>query len=199
MEPTYKTIETSNSAEFKDRGSKFIGLCFPVNSKDDFKTCMATVKDLHPKADHFCFAYRIGFDGDNYRSSDAGEPSGTAGKPILGQIDSFELTLIVVVRYFGGTLLGVPGLINAYKTTSSLLLQTTPIIVKERTILYDLEFDYTKLNDVMKLIKQVRASIVKNNSSLFTQYQIEIPLQEKSFFEENISRVFGITWKRIAL
>src|SRR4051812_33732861 len=106
----YYTIERPATTELKERGSKFIAYAYPINSVDDFKNRLNELKKLHPKATHHCFAYRIGTDGNNFRVSDAGEPSGTAGKPILGQIDSRQLTniLVAVVRYFGGTLLGVP-------------------------------------------------------------------------------------------
>ncbi|HPG12861.1 MAG TPA: YigZ family protein [Chitinophagaceae bacterium] len=117
----FLTIEKSTTAEYKDRGSKFLAYAWPINDKDSFKEHLAAVKKEQPKASHHCFAYRIGTDGNNYRVSDDGEPSGTAGRPILGQIDSKELTnvLIIVVRYFGGTLLGVPGLIQAYKSAAA--------------------------------------------------------------------------------
>ncbi|MBL7721167.1 MAG: YigZ family protein, partial [Chitinophagaceae bacterium] len=125
----FKTIETTAMAEFRDRGSKFIAFIFPVSDVNDFKARLADIKKEHPKATHHCFAYRIGLDGTNFRVSDDGEPSGSAGRPILGQIDSKQLTnvLIIVVRYFGGTLLGVPGLINAYKSAAAMALQVTPV------------------------------------------------------------------------
>lgn len=128
----YNTIERFSTAEFKDRGSRFIAFAFAINNKEDFKTFHAQLKKEHPKANHHCFAYRLGIDGTNFRVSDDGEPSGSAGRPILGQIDSKQLTnvLIIVVRYFGGTLLGVPGLINAYKTSAALALQQTTVIQK---------------------------------------------------------------------
>jgi len=130
----YYTIERTTTAEFKDRGSKFIAFTFPLQTVDDFKKSLELIKKEHPKATHHCFAYRIGLDNNTYRVSDDGEPSGTAGKPILGQIDSKKLTniLVVVVRYFGGTLLGVPGLINAYKSAASLALQVTPVVQKPK-------------------------------------------------------------------
>src|SRR5712671_5172305 len=117
----YYTIEKDGTAEFKDRGSKFIGYAFPISSVDGFKEKLNVAKKLHPKATHHCFAYRLGLDGNTFRVSDDGEPSGSAGRAILGQLDSRQVTnvLIIVVRYFGGTLLGVPGLINAYKTAAS--------------------------------------------------------------------------------
>ena len=160
----FYTIEKTASAEFKDRGSQFIAFTFPLSSKDEFKIHLATVKNEHPKATHYCFAYRLGLDGNNFRSGDDGEPSGTAGKPILGQIDSRELTntLIIVVRYFGGSLLGVPGLINAYKTAASLALQVTPIVQKQVEIIYSLEYDYTLMNPVMTIIKQFNCKEASN-------------------------------------
>ena len=126
---TYYTIEKPSMAEFKDRGSKFIAYAFPIADAGEFKEKLAALKKEHPKAVHHCFAYRLGLDGTNFRVSDDGEPSGTAGRPILGQIDSKQLTnvLIIVVRYFGGTLLGVPGLINAYKTAAALALELPPL------------------------------------------------------------------------
>ena len=112
----YQTIEIQGTAEFTDRGSRFIAYTFPVTNAAMFKTILQSMKKKHPKASHYCFAYRLGLEGNVFRVSDDGEPSGTAGRPILGQIDSHELTdmCVIVVRYFGGTLLGVPGLINSY-------------------------------------------------------------------------------------
>ncbi len=172
----YYTIESSARAEFKDRGSKFIACAFPVQSVTDFKKCIESVKKEHPKATHHCFAYRLGLDGNTFRVNDDGEPSGTAGKPILGQIGSKQLTdiLIVVVRYFGGTLLGVPGLINAYKNAAALVLQTTPIVQKPIEIRYSLQFDYTVMNDVMHIIKQYNASVIEKEMNLFCRMVIGI-------------------------
>src|SRR3982750_246297 len=152
----YYTIDRPSQAEFKDRGSKFLAYVFPIQTTDEFKKRLKELKEEHPKAAHHCFAYRIGTDGNNFRSSDDGEPSGSAGKPILGQIDSRELSgiAVVVVRYFGGTLLGVPGLINAYKTVTSLALQLTPIIQKPVLLHYELQFDYTLMNEIMMVVKR---------------------------------------------
>ena len=173
----YFTIETNATAEFKDRGSRFIAYSFPIKNINDFKKNIQSLKKEHPKAVHHCFAYRLGIDGNNFRSSDDGEPSGTAGKPILGQIDSKELTdiLVVVVRYFGGTLLGVPGLINAYKTVTSLVLQCTPVSRKAIEILYELQFNYTEMNEVMRIIKQFNCSVYNNETQLFCKIKTGIP------------------------
>ncbi len=165
----YTTIEKPSNAEFKDRGSKFIAYAFPIETADDFKKQLQILKKEHPKAVHHCFAYRIGTDGNNFRSSDDGEPSGTAGKPILGQIDSKELVnvAVIVVRYWGGTLLGVPGLINAYKVSAAMALQITPIIQKQVELAYSIEFDYTQMNDVMMILKQFNCKIIAQEMQLF--------------------------------
>ena len=158
----YFTIEQPSTAEFKDRGSKFLAYAYPVQEVADVKLRLGELKKEHPKAVHHCFAYRLGLDGTQFRVTDDGEPAGSAGRPILGQIDSKQLTntLVVVVRYFGGTLLGVPGLINAYKTATSLALQVTPIVQKPVEIKYVLHFDYTLMNEVMMVVKQSQCSVI---------------------------------------
>jgi uncharacterized YigZ family protein len=173
----YNTIEKPSVAEFKDKGSKFIAYTFPIEDVNEFKEKLAQVKKEHPKATHHCFAYRIGLDGTKYRVSDDGEPSGSAGRPILGQIDSKQVTnvLIIVARYFGGTLLGVPGLINAYKTAAALALQVTPLVQKPVLDYYKLQFDYTQMNDVMTISKQFDCLVVKQEMNLFCSLEIGIP------------------------
>ncbi|MGZ5252901.1 MAG: IMPACT family protein [Flavitalea sp.] len=187
----YTTIEKSAVAEYKDRGSKFIAYAYPLESTNDFKKCLEEVKKEHPKASHHCFAYRIGIDNNVYRVNDDGEPSGTAGKPILGQIDSKQLTniLIVVVRYFGGTLLGVPGLINAYKTAASLVLQVTPTVQKPIEENYILHFDYTQMNEVMMVVKQLNCTVIRQEMQLFCDLEIGIP---KSKITEALYRIKDI-------
>jgi uncharacterized YigZ family protein len=173
----YNTIAQPSTAEYKDRGSKFIAYAFAIESVDDFKKQLQSLKKEHPKAVHHCFAYRLGTDGNIFRSSDDGEPSGTAGKPILGQIDSKEITnvLIVVVRYWGGTLLGVSGLINAYKTSAALALQVTPIIQKQIEISYTIQFDYTQMNDIMLILKQYNCTIIQQELQLFCSIKFGLP------------------------
>lgn len=173
----YTTIVKPSSAEFKDRGSKFFAFAFAIKTIEDFKTALQDLKKEHPKAVHHCFAYRIGTDGNNFRSSDDGEPSGTAGKPILGQIDSKGITdvAVVVVRYWGGTMLGVPGLINAYKTATALALQITPIVEKQIEINYSIEFDYTMMNEVMMIIKQFNCTVYSNEMLLFCNIKAGVP------------------------
>jgi uncharacterized YigZ family protein len=173
----YYTIDKGGEAEFKERGSKFIGYARPVKNVEEFKGVLNEIKKEHPKATHHCFAYRIGLDGNNFRSSDDGEPSGTAGKPILGQIDSNDLVnvLVIVVRYFGGTLLGVPGLINAYRSAAALALQMTPIVQRQVETEYMIRFDYTQVNDVMTLVKQYNCRVVQQEMQLFCNMTIAIP------------------------
>jgi uncharacterized YigZ family protein len=173
----YKTIEQPATAEYKDRGSKFIAFAYPIETVDDFKKHLQTLKKEHPKAVHHCFAYRIGTDGNNFRVSDDGEPSGSAGKPMLGQLDSKEVTnvAVIVVRYFGGSLLGVPGLINAYKTVTSLVLQVTPIVPKQIEVKYIIHFDYTQMNEVMMLMKQCNCTVISQEMQLFCNITAGIP------------------------
>lgn len=180
----YNTIEQPAQAAYKDRGSKFMAYAFPVSSPEDFKKQLQQLKKDHPKAVHCCFAYRLGLDGNQFRVSDDGEPSGTAGKPILGQIDSKNVSniCIIVVRYFGGTLLGVPGLINAYKMAALLVLQVVPIVQKPVMIHYSIQFDYTQLNDIMLIIKQLQCIIIKQETQLFSNMQLAVPKSRKDEF-----------------
>jgi uncharacterized YigZ family protein len=173
----YFTIDKTANAEYKDRGSKFLAYAFPVKTPEEVKECLQEVKKEHPKATHHCYAYRIGLGELQYRTNDDGEPSGSAGKPILGQIDSKQLTdvLVVVVRYFGGTLLGVPGLINAYKMAAAMVLQLIPAIQKNVELRYKLSFDYTIMNDVMMVIKQTNCTVISQELQLFCSMEIGVP------------------------
>lgn len=196
----YYTIDKPAVAEFKDRGSKFLAYVFPIQTVDDFKKRLKELKEEHPKAAHHCFAYRLGNDKINFRSSDDGEPSGSAGKPILGQIDSKELTdtAVVVVRYFGGTLLGVPGLINAYKTSTSLALQLTAVIQKPVLLKYDLHFDYTLMNDVMMVVKRFGCPVLQSEMQLFCRMVIGIPKEDIELCLEKLKDMHGLDVKALA-
>lgn len=199
MEEFYYTIEQPATAEFKDRGSKFLAYLFPVNSAAAFKEILQNIKKEHPKAVHHCFAYRLGTDGNNFRSSDDGEPAGTAGKPILGQIDSRQLTdvAIIVVRYFGGTLLGVPGLINAYKSSAALAIQMVPAVKKSILVNYLLHFDYTNMNTVMQLIKNNNGEIMKQEAQLFCDFTVGIPVANSLNFENSLENIPAIESKKL--
>ena len=197
----YNTIEKESFAEFKDRSSRFLAYAFPIYTVDDFKKRLKDLKEGHPKAAHYCFAYRLGIDGSNFRSVDDGEPPGTAGKPILGQIDSKGLTnlAVIVVRYFGGSLLGVPGLINAYKTASSLVLQTTPVVQKAIEINYLLKFDYTRMNEVMKIIKKFHCSIHKQDIQLFCEMEIGVPKANHELCIIRLKDLAGVELEKIIM
>jgi uncharacterized YigZ family protein len=198
MDPFYYyTIEQPSMAEFKDRGSKFFAFAYPAKDIDSCKKILSQLKKEHGKAVHHCLAYRLGVDGSTFRVSDDGEPAGSAGRPILGQIDSKGLTnvLVVVVRYFGGTLLGIPGLINAYKTATALALQLSPIIKKPIEITYELNFDYHQMNEVMLLVKQYNCSVVEQTAQLFIQLQIGIPKNRLDEVLEKLGALREVSFK----
>ena len=190
----YNTIAQEAQAEFKDRGSRFIAYAFPVSNTDDVKKNLAALKKEHPKAVHHTFAYRIGLDGNQFRSNDDGEPSGTAGKPILGQIDSKQVTntCIVVVRYFGGTLLGVPGLINAYKTAASLVLQVVPVVQKPIMSRFSIQFDYTQMNDIMLIVKQLNGIVLRQEQQLFSSMDVEVPRRRSDEWKYKINNLRNV-------
>jgi len=195
----FKTIDKEGFAEFKDRGSRFLAYAFPMKDADAFKLRQAALKKEHPKAVHYCFGYRLGLDGNNFRASDDGEPSGTAGKPILGQIDSRGLTNagIIIVRYFGGTLLGVPGLINAYKTAAALALQVVPEVEKAVEINYSLHCSYPLLNDVMTILKQYNCTILSNEQSLFCTIVTGIPRNRAEQVTQKLRDLHGVELEKV--
>ena len=194
MSSYYHTILQPTQAEFRDRGSKFIAYAFPIEAITDFKEKLAALKKEHPKAVHHCFAYRIGMDGNLFRVSDDGEPSGSAGRPILGQIDSKQLTnvAVIVVRYFGGTLLGVPGLIHAYKTVTQEALSNATVLQKPVLLNYRLQFDYSRMNDVMRLVKQFDCAVYKQEALLFCLLEIGIPVKESDRALEKFKELMGV-------
>lgn len=191
---SYNTIDRQGMAEFKDRGSKFLAYVFPCEAAAVFKIKLLEIKKEHPKAVHYCFAYKIGTDGNNFRSSDDGEPSGTAGKPILRQIESKNITdiCIIVVRYFGGTLLGIPGLINAYKTSASLALQIVPVISKPVLKFYQLQFGYPSLSDIMLIIKQLNGIVQLSETQLFCKINVGISLNRVEEFNLRIGKAGNV-------
>jgi uncharacterized YigZ family protein len=195
----YFTIEKPSIAEFKDRGSKFMAYAYPIKDVADFKNCLNILKKEHPKAVHHCFAYRLGFNADLFRVNDDGEPSGSAGKQILGQIDSKKLTnvAIIVVRYFGGTLLGVPGLINAYKSVSSFVLQTIPILQKPILTSYSLQFDYTLTYLVMQILKQTGCEVNSQELNLFSSIKIEVPKNREEELLFKLTGIHGVDIKKV--
>lgn len=168
MKDHYLTIKEPSTGEFKDRGSKFIAYAFPVYSEQDWQEALEVVKKDHNKARHHCYAYRLGLDKNNFRANDDGEPSGTAGRPILGQIDSFELTnvFIVVVRYFGGTLLGTSGLINAYRESAAAAIKNARVVEKIIEDSIKVAFDYSIMGEVMNALKRLNLEMAEQDFGL---------------------------------
>ncbi|MCB9297640.1 MAG: YigZ family protein [Lewinellaceae bacterium] len=162
---TYTTLAGPAYGEFRDRGSKFLAYAFPVYSEEEWQAKLEEVRREHPKARHHCYAFRLGLDGNNFRANDDGEPSGTAGRPILGQIDSFGLVnvIVIVVRYFGGTLLGASGLINAYRESAADALGRAEAV--ERTVedVYRVTFDYALMGQVMSSIKSLGLEMARQD------------------------------------
>lgn len=195
----YRTLAQPVTAEFKDRGSKFIACAYPIQDTDEVKARLQALKKEHSKAVHHCYAYRIGIEGTIFRANDDGEPSGSAGRPILGQIDSAGLTntLVVVVRYFGGTLLGVPGLINAYKTATADSLANAPVTERWVESLYELSFDYSVMSEVMYLLKQAEATIYKQELQLFCSVKAGIPRVHAAQYVQRLSELRGLTVKEL--
>lgn len=163
MKDEYTTIVSPSTGEFKDKGSKFFAYAFPVYTQEDIQNAQEQVRKEHIKARHHCFAWRIGTDGNQFRANDDGEPSGTAGKPILGQIDKLDLSnvLVIVVRYFGGTLLGASGLINAYRNSTAIALESAEKVNKLVEDVYALEFDYSIMSNVMNSLKKHSIKVIK--------------------------------------
>lgn len=173
----YKTINSPGYGEFRDRGSKFLAHIFPIVNGDDAGNALEEIRKLHGKANHHCFAWRIGLDGLKYRANDDGEPSGTAGKPILGQIDSNGLTnvLIVVTRYFGGTLLGTSGLINAYRLAAAAAIDNASVIEKELSDYYIFYCDYSKMPLIMDAAKKYELTIIRQSFDFNCELTIQFP------------------------
>jgi len=192
---TYKTItKASKEVLFKDKNSKFFGYAFPVLSEDDVKSKLELLKKQHHTARHWCYAYQIGTEDLSYRANDDGEPNNSAGMPIYGQIQSFDVTnvLVVVVRYFGGVKLGVGGLINAYKTAAQLALESSKIVTKTINKTYLIKFDYKNMNKVMRIIKEKQLKIVDQNLELDCQIQISVRKKESEKIYEIFENLFEI-------
>lgn len=190
----YKTItKPSEEVLFKDKNSKFFGYAYPVTTEDEIKQHLEDLKKQHHQARHWCYAYQIGTETIAYRANDDGEPSNSAGMPIYGQIQSFEVTnvLIVVVRYFGGVKLGVGGLINAYRTGAQLALEASNIIERTINIDYLITCEYDLMNKVMRVIKEKNLNII--NQKLELNCEITISVRKKE--AESIKSIFDLIYK----
>lgn len=196
---TYKTITSPvEGILFKEKNSKFFGFAYHVLNENDVKTYLERVKKEHHAARHWCYAYQIGTEQKTFRANDDGEPSNSAGMPIYGQIQSFDVTnaLIIVVRYFGGVKLGVGGLIQAYKTTAQLTLEACNIIEKTINSEFDISFEYKHMNTVMRVIKEKQLNIVNQQLELSCRITISV----RNTLADDIYRIFeniyGVSIKR---
>ena len=197
---TYRTISSKTEPVlFKDKNSKFFGYAFPVLNDLEIKIHLETLKKEHHAARHWCYAYQLGTEKIAYRANDDGEPNNSAGIPIYGQIQSFDVTnvLIVVVRYFGGVKLGVGGLINAYKTAAQMALEHSKIIEKTINVDYLLTFDYKNMNTVMRIIKEKNLKITNQKLELACQISISVRKKDAQSIFESFNRLFEIDIKAL--
>ena len=197
FDDTYKTIAAPVEGIFRDRGSKFLAFAYPIQSENQIKEIVARLKTEHPKARHHCWAMRLTIDRSVFKLNDDGEPSGTAGRPILNTLLSKDITnvLVVVVRYFGGTLLGVPGLINAYKTATEDALTNARIIEKTVNDIYTISFDYLQMNDVMRLIKDADLQIIEQQFDNNCSIQVSIRKTQVNTVLAKLDKIAGVKAK----
>lgn len=190
---TYRTVASRSEGLFKDNGSRFIALAYPVETPEEVKAIVDGLRKEYHDARHHCFAYRLGVEGAEFRASDDGEPAGSAGRQILGQIDSKGLsdTLVVVVRYFGGIKLGIPGLIRAYKTSTADALENAEIIDKVARKRVRLSFGYLAMNDVMKLVKDNEADVKSQSFDLDCEMEVLVRLAALDAFVDAAAGIGG--------
>lgn len=193
MSDLYKTIQSPSKGTFKDKGSKFLAFAYPVSSEEEINVFREQLKKSYHDARHHCFAWRLGANMDRFRVNDDGEPSGSAGKPILGQIQSHDLTnvLIIVVRYFGGTLLGVGGLIRAYRSAASDALDQALIIEQKVQLKLKLEFEYEKMNSVMKVLKDMELEFEDQHFDLSCTLTLKVWSRRKDRLLSKLSIIEG--------
>ena len=194
MSDTYKTITTSTEGIYKEKGSKFLSFAMPVHSAEEVKELIKTFKKDYYDARHVCYAYMLGAERKEWRANDDGEPSGTAGRPILGQINSRELTniLVVVVRYFGGILLGTGGLTVAYREASADALNKAETIEKTVDENIEINFEYILMNDVMHVIKDTNAQILQQTFDNHCTMTLSIRMQEADLLRSKLEKIIGL-------
>ncbi|VXC23589.1 YigZ family protein [Flavobacterium sp. 9AF] len=202
IKDTYKTLQNpSEEILYKEKNSKFFGYAFPVTNENEIKEIVSELKKQHYNARHWCYAYQIGTEHMYYRVNDDGEPSNSAGMPIYGQIQSFEVTnvLIVVVRYFGGVKLGVGGLISAYKTAAQMALENAFIIEKTIDIHFLITFDYKNMNKVMRVVKEQQLAIISQKMEMNCQIEIATRKQNEEKINQIFESLYEITIQKIDL
>ena len=198
LKDTYRTLDfPSEEILFKEKNSKFFGYAFPISSEDDAKSHLESLRKQHNGAGHFCYAFQIGTEKIQFRANDDGEPSNSAGMPIYGQIQSFDVTnvLVVVVRYFGGVKLGVGGLISAYKTGAQMALEESQIIEKTIDIHYVIKFDYKNMNKVMRVIKEKNLDIVSQKMEMSCEIEIKTRKKNAEMIFDIFSNLYEIDIK----
>ncbi len=195
----YKTIKSSSQGTYKEKGSRFIALASPVTDPDEARVIIESIRKEYHDARHHCYAYMIGIERSLWRVNDDGEPSGTAGRPILGQINSRELTniLVVVSRYFGGTLLGVSGLINAYRTAASEAINNAGVVERTLHDYYEIKFPYISMNDVMKILKEENAVQSGQSSDLECSVLVNFRVMSKERILNRLSRIDGLKYSHL--
>lgn len=196
---TYRSIAAKSEGLFKDNGSRFIALAYPIETEEEIKQIVQGLKKEYHDARHHCYAYRLGLKGEKFRANDDGEPSGSAGRPILGQIDSLGLSdiLVVVVRYFGGIKLGIPGLIRAYKTSTSDALQGAEIIEKIAGRNFRIEFGYEVMNSVMKVLKDLSLPQSKQSFGMECSLETRVRLAAEDDFRKRLQDIEGCNFIEI--
>lgn len=199
MVEEYLSLKGLSEGLYKEKGSKFIAFASPVRSEDEVKMRLEEWKKLHPQARHLCYAYRLSPDGSIYRANDDGEPNNSAGAPILGQLKSFELTntLVGVIRYFGGTKLGVSGLIQAYKEAAKEAIENSVIITKKVEWLAQVNFKYEQMSPIMNAVKRMDLEVLNSDFALDCELQLAVFVGIKDEFESTMNELTEIKWKWI--
>ena len=194
IKDTYASIAGRSDGLFKDNGSRFIAQAYPVESEEEVKEIVGSLKKEYHDARHHCFAYRLGLDGSRWRANDDGEPSGSAGRPILGQIDAAGLSdiLVVVIRYFGGIKLGIPGLIRAYKTSTADALAQATVVEKVAGKDYRLSFPYLSMNAVMKVVKDMSLPQKDQYFAERCSILLRVRLSQEAAFLDRVSNIEGV-------
>ena len=198
MEFSFDTIKSPvENMLLKEKGSKFIGFAFPVENEKEVREALAKVKEEHPKATHHCYAFRLGISGENYRANDDGEPSGSAGLPIYNQLLANNVTqiLLIVVRYYGGTKLGVSGLVKAYKETAKLILESCEIITKELQSEVEIQFDFNQQNVIFTLLNKFEAKIIDFKTEETCTISAKLRTSEKENISDQLSEMQIISFE----
>lgn len=197
----FNSIAETSEGLFKDNGSRFLAFAYPVETEAQVKEIVASLKKEYHDARHHCYAYRLGYKADVFRANDDGEPSGSAGRPILGQIDSRGLSdvLVVVVRYFGGIKLGIPGLIRAYRTSTDDALSQAVVVEKTATVKYAMEFGYISMNAVMKVLKDMKMDALDQQFDIRCSLAVAVRLSAEEDFLSRVADIDGCTVSKVQL